>query len=164
MLSMQRTVMTTLYYAPVMRCDDRFRSAQSLGLLDHCAAGIATRGRIWPRLCCLAIARPGWRFQNEAGTFGSLEPGDIRSSTRQYCSAAISGVWEKAISFSMLIQRKLARPQAEQVKTAHFRYHRRGRSCRSFAEMICWATGGPHEYTGRSMKRLPPTSDDHGEQ
>jgi hypothetical protein len=77
--------MTTLYYAPVMRCDDRFRSARSLGLLDHCAAGIATHGRIWPRLCCLAIARPGWRFKMKPVL---LEVWNLAISVRQRVSIA----------------------------------------------------------------------------
>ena len=28
-------------------------------------------------------------------------------------------------------------------------------------EMVCWATGGPQKYTGRSMKESAPTTDDH---
>ena len=74
-------------------------------------------------------------------------------------ACSIATVIDDFIDRIMVDPRLNANPRVDEahhrVPPAGFKY--------LVTEMVCWATGGPQEYTGRSMKDSPPTSDDLGD-
>jgi len=75
----------------------------------------------------------------------------------------LGGVYSIATVIDDFIDRIMVDPRLNanpRVDEAHHRVPPAGFKY-LVTEMVCWATGGPEKYTGRSMKGLPPTSDDH---
>ena len=71
---------------------------------------------------------------------------------------SIATVMDDFIDRIMIDPRLNANPKVDEahhrVSPAGFKY--------LVTEMVCWATGGPQKYTGRSMKEFAPTPHDHG--
>jgi truncated hemoglobin YjbI len=75
----------------------------------------------------------------------------------------LGGVYNIATVVDDLIDRVMADPRLNanpRVDEAHHRVSPAGFKYLA-TEMVCWAAGGPQQYTGRSMGDLPPTSHDH---
>ena len=75
----------------------------------------------------------------------------------------LGGVYSIATVIDDFIDRIMVDPRLNanpRVDDAHHRVPPAGFKY-LVTEMVCWATGGPQKYTGRSMKDSPPKSDDH---
>ena len=75
----------------------------------------------------------------------------------------LGGVYSIATVIDDFIDRIMVDPRLNanaRVDEAHHRVPPAGFKY-PVTEMVCWATGGPQKYTGRSMKDFPPKSDDH---
>ena len=75
----------------------------------------------------------------------------------------LGGVYSIATVVDDFINRIMVDPRLNanpQVNEAHHRVSPPGFKY-LVTEMVCWATGGPQQYTGRPLRRSAPTYADH---